>query len=84
MFRASPRLRVGSYRVVRAKMIEHDEQVGSLLKKLDDLGVTDNTIVVYTTDNCNERADAHFEGFLRSAIAPSGKRQAARSVGARC
>lgn len=37
--------------VVRAKMIEHDEQVGTLLKKLDELGVTDNTIVVYTTDN---------------------------------
>ena len=40
--------------VVRAKMIEHDEQVGSLLKKLDDLGVADNTIVIYTTDNGNE------------------------------
>ena len=40
--------------VVRARMIEHDQQVGSLLKKLDDLGVADNTIVVYTTDNGNE------------------------------
>jgi arylsulfatase len=38
----------------RARMIEHDEQVGSLLKKLEDLGVADNTIVVYTTDNGNE------------------------------
>jgi arylsulfatase A-like enzyme len=40
--------------VVRARMIEHDELVGSLLKKLDDLGVADNTIVIYTTDNGNE------------------------------
>jgi arylsulfatase len=40
--------------VVRARMIEHDELVGSLLKKLDELGVADNTIVVYTTDNGNE------------------------------
>jgi arylsulfatase A-like enzyme len=32
-------------------MVEHDGQVGQLLKKLDDLGVADNTIVVYTTDN---------------------------------
>ena len=40
--------------VYRAKMIEHDEYVGMLLKKLDDLGVTDNTIVIYTTDNGNE------------------------------
>jgi arylsulfatase len=40
--------------VVRARMLEHDEYVGLLLKKLDELGVTDNTIVVYTTDNGNE------------------------------
>src|SRR5262249_56193075 len=40
--------------VVRAKMLEHDEQVGSLLKKLEELGVADNTIVIYTTDNGNE------------------------------
>lgn len=32
-------------------MVEHDGHVGQLLKKLDDLGVTENTIVVYTTDN---------------------------------
>ena len=40
--------------LVRAKMIEHDEQIGVLLKKLEDMGVADNTIVVYTTDNGNE------------------------------
>lgn len=32
-------------------MIEHDNQVGAILKKLDDLGVADNTVVLYTTDN---------------------------------
>ncbi len=32
-------------------MIEHDGDVGKLLKALDDLGIADNTIVVYTTDN---------------------------------
>lgn len=32
-------------------MVEHDDHVGVLLKKLDDLGITDNTIVIYTTDN---------------------------------
>jgi arylsulfatase A-like enzyme len=32
-------------------MVEHDGQVGQLLKKLDDLGIANNTIVVYTTDN---------------------------------
>jgi len=40
--------------VVRARMIEHDEHVGAILKKLQELGVADNTIVVYTTDNGNE------------------------------
>jgi arylsulfatase len=32
-------------------MVEHDGHVGQLLKKLDDLGVTQNTIVIYTSDN---------------------------------
>ena len=32
-------------------MVEHDMHVGQLLDKLDDLGITDNTIVMYSTDN---------------------------------
>ncbi|HAN26390.1 MAG TPA: arylsulfatase, partial [Haliea salexigens] len=32
-------------------MVEHDNHVGTLLAKLDELGVADNTIVIYTTDN---------------------------------
>jgi arylsulfatase len=32
-------------------MIEHDQDVGKLLKQLDDLGIAKDTIVVYTTDN---------------------------------
>jgi arylsulfatase len=32
-------------------MVEHDAMVGELLKKLDDLGIADNTIVMYSTDN---------------------------------
>ena len=32
-------------------MMEHDYHVGLLLDKLDDLGIADNTIVVYSTDN---------------------------------
>jgi len=32
-------------------MIEHDETIGTLLKALDDLGIANNTIVVYSSDN---------------------------------
>jgi len=32
-------------------MVEHDMQVGELLKLIDDLGLADNTIVQYSTDN---------------------------------
>ncbi len=32
-------------------MVEHDLHVGELLKLIDDLGIADNTIVQYSTDN---------------------------------
>ena len=32
-------------------MVEHDMHVGELLKLLDDLGIADNTVVQYSTDN---------------------------------
>ena len=32
-------------------MVEHDMHIGLFLKKLDDLGISDNTIVFYSTDN---------------------------------
>jgi len=32
-------------------MVEHDAHVGKLLAKLDELGIADNTIVFYSTDN---------------------------------
>jgi len=32
-------------------MMQHDDDIGVLLKKLDDLGIANNTIVIYTTDN---------------------------------
>jgi arylsulfatase len=32
-------------------MMEHDDTIGSILKALDDLGIADNTLVVYSTDN---------------------------------
>jgi arylsulfatase len=32
-------------------MVEHDGMVGQLLEKLDELGIADNTIIMYSTDN---------------------------------
>jgi arylsulfatase len=32
-------------------MVEHDMHVGELLKTIDDLGIANNTIVMYSTDN---------------------------------
>lgn len=32
-------------------MIDHDKNVGTLLRALDDAGITDNTFVMYSTDN---------------------------------
>jgi len=46
-------------------MLEHDDHVGELLDKLDALGVTDNTIVYYSTDN-----GAHFNMFPDAANTP--------------
>jgi arylsulfatase len=46
-------------------MLEHDGHVGELLNKLDDLNITDNTIVVYTTDN-----GPHFNQWPDAAITP--------------
>jgi arylsulfatase len=42
-------------------MINHDRAIGDLLKLLDDLGIADNTIVMYSTDNgphCNTWPDS--------------------------
>ncbi|NEV64974.1 arylsulfatase [Thiorhodococcus minor] len=32
-------------------MVEHDMHIGKFLKKLDELGIADNTVVFYSTDN---------------------------------
>ena len=34
-----------------AGMLEHDAHIGQFLQQLDDLGIADNTIVFYSTDN---------------------------------
>jgi len=46
-------------------MVEHDMHVGELLKLLDDLGIADNTIVMYSTDN-----GPHFNTWPDAATTP--------------
>jgi arylsulfatase A-like enzyme len=46
-------------------MMEHDDHVGVLLDKLDELGIADNTIVIYSTDN-----GPHFNMWPDAAITP--------------
>ena len=46
-------------------MVEHDGHVGQLLNKIDDLGIADNTIVIYSTDN-----GVHFNQWPDAGITP--------------
>jgi arylsulfatase A-like enzyme len=39
-----------------AGMLQHDEHIGLVLKKLDDLGIADDTVVIYSTDNGPEHS----------------------------
>lgn len=46
-------------------MVEHDGHVGQLLTRLDELGIADNTIVLYSTDN-----GPHYNMWPDAAITP--------------
>ena len=56
-------------------MLQHDGHVGNLLKKIDDLGIADNTIVIYRTDNGPHRTPGRTAERRRSAArrTPTGK-----------
>jgi len=40
-----------NYNIEEAGMAQMDDSIGELLKHLEDIGVADNTIVIFTTDN---------------------------------
>ena len=46
-------------------MMEHDDHIGALLNKLDELGIADNTIVFYSTDN-----GPHYNAWPDAGISP--------------
>ena len=43
-----------NWTIQEAGMVQFDDIIGSVMKKLEDMGVADNTIVVVTTDNGTE------------------------------
>jgi len=46
-------------------MVAHDEHIGEMLNKLDELGIADNTIVMYSTDN-----GPHYNSWPDGGITP--------------
>ena len=46
-------------------MVAHDEQIGQMLNKLDELGIADDTIVMYSTDN-----GPHYNSWPDAGITP--------------
>jgi len=46
-------------------MVAHDENIGRMLKKLDELGIADDTIVMYSTDN-----GPHYNSWPDAGITP--------------
>ena len=46
-------------------MVAHDENIGLMLKKLDDLGIAEDTIVMYSTDN-----GPHYNSWPDAGITP--------------
>ncbi|MGD8708739.1 MAG: arylsulfatase [Ectothiorhodospiraceae bacterium] len=46
-------------------MVAHDEHIGQMLDKLDELGITDDTIVMYSTDN-----GPHYNSWPDAGITP--------------
>ncbi len=46
-------------------MMDHDDIIGDMLAQLDDLGIADNTIVIYSTDN-----GVHFNTWPDAGVTP--------------
>ena len=56
-------------------MVAHDENIGRMLAKLDELGIADDTIVMYSTDNGPTTTVGRMPGLPRSAArrTPTGR-----------
>ncbi len=57
-------------------MVAHDENIGMMLNKLDELGIADDTIVMYSTDNgaaLQQLAGCGHHAVPRRRRTPTGK-----------
>lgn len=61
---------LGANQIYNASVHDLDTQVGRLLKKLDELGLAENTIVVYSSDNGPE--DIHIRNASHAAYGSPG------------
>ncbi len=62
---ASPDIEPKSRRAVAAMTQSMDENIGRLLSQLDDLDLTENTLIVFLNDNGGTNSGAHSNGDLR-------------------
>ena len=60
----------GAKQIYYAAVTDMDAQIGRLLKKLDELKLTDNTIVIFSSDNGPE--DIHIRNAVHSGIGSPG------------
>jgi N-acetylgalactosamine-6-sulfatase len=60
----------GAKQIYYASVTDMDAQIGRLLEKLDELELTDNTIVIFSSDNGPE--DIHIRNAVHSAIGSPG------------
>jgi len=60
----------GADKIYYASVADGDTQIGRLMKKLDELGLAENTIVIFSSDNGPE--DIHISNASHSAIGSPG------------
>lgn len=60
----------GASQIYYASMLDLDRQIGRLMKKLEELGVAENTIVLFSSDNGPE--DIHIANASHSAVGSPG------------
>jgi arylsulfatase A-like enzyme len=69
----------GALAIYYASVTEMDKQIGRLLNKIEELGIAENTIVLFTSDNGPE--DVHIKNSTHSAAGSAGPFRGAKRSG---